>query len=102
MTQEEINDKFIKENHCEKYLERDVSGFNPDVSCEVQTTTSFCIDEKRNPTGVADDLVCVTIYDSDEEEELDGASILLSRKETLSLIEKLAKAASLLRDEYTD
>lgn len=46
MTQEEINDKFIKENHCEKYLERDVSGFNPDVSCEVQTTTSFCIDEK--------------------------------------------------------
>lgn len=55
-----------------------------------------------NPTGVADDLVCVTIYDSDEEEELDGASILLSRKETLSLIEKLAKAASLLRDEYTD
>jgi hypothetical protein len=102
MTQEEINDKFIKENHCEKYLARDVSGFNPDVSYEVQTTTVFCVDEKRNPTEVADDLVCVTIYDSDEDEELDGASILLSRKETLSLIEKLAKAASLLRREHTD
>lgn len=72
------------------------------MSYEVQTTTGFCIDEKRNPTEVADDLVCVTIYDSGENEELDGASILLSRKETLSLIEKLAKAASLLRKEYTD
>lgn len=102
MTQEEINDKFIKENHCEKYLARDVSGFNPDASYEVQTTTGFCVDEKRNPTEVVDDLVCVTIYDSDENEELDGASILLSRKGTLSLIEKLAKAASLLRKEYTD
>lgn len=102
MTQEEINDKFIKENHCEKYLARDVSGFNPDASYEVQTTTGFCVDEKRSPTEVVDDLVCVTIYDSDENEELDGASILLSRKETLSLIEKLAKAASLLRKEYTD
>lgn len=101
MTQEEINAKFIKENHCEKYLARDVSGFNTDVSYEVQTATGFYIDEKRNPTEVADDLVCVTIYD--ENEELDGASILLlSRKETLSLIEKLAKAASLLRKEYTD
>ena len=47
MTQEEINDKFIKENHCEKYLARDVSKFNPDVSYEVQTTTGFCVDEKR-------------------------------------------------------
>ncbi len=102
MTQEEINDKFIKENHCEKYLARDVSKFNPDVSCEVLTTTGFCVDEKKNPTEVGDDLVCVTIYDSDENEELDGASILLSRKETLSLIEKLAKAASLLRKEHTD
>lgn len=102
MTQEEINDKFIKENHCEKYLARDVSGFNPDVSYEVQTATGFFVDEKRNPTEVADDLVCVTIHDSDENEELDGALILLSRKETLSLIDKLAKAASLLRDEYTD
>ena len=100
MTQEEINAKFIKENNCEKYLARDVSGFNPDVSYEVQTATGFCIDEKMNPTEVADDLVCVTIYD--ENEELDGTSILLSRKETLSLIEKLAKAASLLRKEYTD
>lgn len=102
MTQEEINDKFIKENHCEKYLARDVSEFNPDVSYEVQTTTGFCVDEKKNPTEVADDLVCVIIYNSDENEELDGASILLSRKETLSLIEKLAKAASLLRKEHTD
>ena len=101
MTQEEINNKFTKENHCEKYLAGDVSGFDPAVSYEVQTTTGFCVDEKKNPTEVADDLVCVTIYD--ENEELDGASILLlSRKETLSLIEKLAKAASLLRKEYTD
>lgn len=102
MTQEEINDKFTKENHCEKYLVRDVSGFDPGVSYQVQTTTGFCVDEKGNPTEVADDLVCVTIYDSDENEEPDGATILLSRKETLSLIEKLAKAASLLRKEYTD
>lgn len=102
MTQEEINDKFIKENHCEKYLARDVLKFNPDVSYEVLTTTGFCVDEKKNPTEVGDDLVCVTIYDSDENEELDGASILLSRKETLSLIEKLEKAASLLRKEHTD
>lgn len=102
MTQEEINDKFTKENHCEKYLVRDVSGFNPGVSYQVQTTTGFCVDEKGNPTEVADDLVCVTIYDSDGNEEPDGATILLSRKETLSLIEKLAKAASLLRKEYTD
>ena len=58
--------------------------------------------KKNNPTEVADDLVCVTIHDSDENDELDGALILLSRKETLSLIEKLAKAASLLRKEYTD
>ena len=58
--------------------------------------------KKNNPTEVADDLVCVTIHDSDENEELDGALILLSRKGTLSLIEKLAKAASLLRKEYTD
>ena len=100
MTQEEINAKFINEKHCEKYLARDVSGVNPDVSYEVQTATGFFVDEKRNPTEVADDLVCVTIYD--ENEELDGALILLSRKETLSLIEKLAKAASLLRKEYTD
>lgn len=102
MTQEEINDKFTKENHCDKYLAGDVSGFDPAVSYEVQTTTGFCGDEKRNPTEVADDLVCVTIYDSNENEELDGTSILLSRKETLSLIEKLAKAASFLRKEYTD
>ena len=102
MTQEEINDKFIKENHCEKYIARDVSVFNPDVSYEVQTATGFCVDEKNNPTEVADDLVCVTIHDSDENEELDGALILLIRKGTLSLIEKLAKAASLLRKEYTD
>ena len=102
MTQEEINNKFTKENHCEKYLAGDVSGCDPAVSYEVQTTTAFCIDEKKNPTEVADDLVCVTIYDSNENEELDGTSILLSRKETLSLIEKLAKAAGLLRKEYTD
>lgn len=101
MTQEEINDKFIKENHCEKYLERDTSRFDG-VEYQVQTTTSFSADENKNPTKITEDLVCVTIYDSDEEEELDGTSILLSRKETLSLIEKLAKAASLLRDEYTD
>ena len=72
------------------------------MSYEVQTATGFCIDEKMNPTEVADDLVCVTIHDSDENEELDVALILLSRKGTLSLIEKLAKAASLLRKEYTD
>ena len=101
MTQEEINDKFIKENHCEKYLERDTSRFDG-VEYQVQTTTSFSADENKNPTKVTEDLVCVTIYDSDENEELDGASILLSRKETLSLIEKWAKAASLLRKEYTD
>ena len=47
MTQEEINDKFIKENHCEKYIARDVSVFNPDVSYEVQTATGFCVDEKK-------------------------------------------------------
>lgn len=102
MTQEEINNKFTKENHCEKYLVRDVSEFNPGVSYQVQTTTGFCVDEKSNPTEVTGDFVCVTIYDSDENEELGGASILLSRKETLSLIEKLAKAAILLRKEYTD
>lgn len=102
MTQEEINNKFTKENHCEKYLAGDVSRLDPAVSYEVQTTTAFCVDEKKNPTEVADDLVCVTIYDSNENEELDGTSILLSRKETLSLIEKLAKAAGLLRKEYTD
>lgn len=101
MTQEEINDKFIKENHCQKYLEKCVSGFDGTES-RVQTVTSFSADESKNPTKIADDLVCVTIYDSDEEEDLDGVSILLSRKETLSLIEKLAKAASLLRREYTD
>ena len=47
MTQEEINAKFINENHCEKYLARDVSGVNPDVSYEVQTATGFCVDEKK-------------------------------------------------------
>lgn len=86
MTQEEINDKFIKENHCEKYLARDVSEFNPDVSYEVQTTTGFCVDEKKNPTEVADDLVCVTIYDSDENEELDGTCDASIDLESLSLI----------------
>ena len=101
MTQEEINDKFIKENHCEKYLERCVSDFNG-TEYQVQTVTSFSAEEGKNLTKIAEDLVCVTIYDSDEEEGLDGVSILLSRKETLSLIEKLAKAASLLRREYTD
>lgn len=101
MTQEEINDKFIKENHCEKYLERDASRIDG-TEYQVQTVTSFSADESKNPTKIAEDLVCVTIYDSDEEENLDGVSILLSRKETLSLIEKLAKAASLLRKEYTD
>ena len=36
MTQEEINDKFIKENHCEKYLERDASRFDG-TEYQVQT-----------------------------------------------------------------
>lgn len=62
MTQEEINNKFTKENHCEKYLVRDVSEFNPGVSYQVQTTTGFCVDEKSNPTEVTGDFVCVTIY----------------------------------------
>ena len=102
MTQEEINDKVIKENNCEKYIPRALSVVNPDVSYEVQTATGCWVAAQNNPTEVADDLVCVTIHDSDENEELDGALILLSRKGTLSLIEKLAKAASLLRKEYTD
>lgn len=101
MTQEEINDKFIKENRCEKYLARDTSRFDG-VEYQVHTTTSFSADENKNPTKIAEDLVCVTIYDSDEDEELDGTSIFLSRKETISLIEKLKKDASLLRKEYTD
>lgn len=100
MTQEEINDKFSKENHCGKYLKKCVSRYDG-REIQVQTVTSFSADESKNPTKIAEDLVCVTIYDSDEE-DLDGVSILLSRKETLSLIEKLTKAASLLRREYTD
>ena len=71
MTQEEINDKFIKENHCEKYIARDVSVFNPDVSYEGQTAPGFCVDEKNNPTEVEDDLVRVTIHVSVKNVELD-------------------------------
>lgn len=46
MTQEEINDKFIKENHCEKYLERDASRFDG-TEYQVQTVTSFSADDNK-------------------------------------------------------
>lgn len=104
MTQEEINDKFRKENHCEQYLVNGCSEFN-EAEYEVSTITTFGVDEKMNLTNIGNDYVCLEIFDNDDM-ELDGddrlsTHIMLSRKGALSLIAKLSKAAGLLRDRYT-
>lgn len=104
MTQEEINDKFRKENHCKQYLVNGCSEFN-EAEYEVSTVTTFTVDEKMNPTQVADDYVCLEIFDNDdmglEGEDRPSTHIMLSRKGVLSIVEKLTKAAGLLRDKYT-
>jgi len=104
MTQEEINDKFRKDNHCEQYLVNGCSEFN-EAEYEVSTITTFTVDEKMNPTKVGNDYVCLEIFDNDdmdlEDEDRPSTHIMLSRKGTLELIVKLSKAAGLLRDRYT-
>lgn len=103
MTQEEVNDKFRKENHCEQYLVNGCSEFN-EAEYQVSTVTAFSVDEKMNPVSISEDLVCLEIFDNDSDEEGDdrlATHIMLSRKGVLSLITKLSKAAELLRDKYT-
>lgn len=104
MTQEEINDKFRKENYCEQCLVGGCSEFN-EAEYEVSTVTTFCVDENMNPTQVANDYVCLEIFDNNdvdlEEEDRPSTHIMLSRKGVMGLIEKLSKAANLLRDRYT-
>lgn len=104
MTQEKLNDKFRKENHCEQYLVDGCSEFN-EAEYEVSTITTFAVDEEMNPMYVSGDFVCLEIFDNDDM-ELEGddrpsVHIMLSRKGVMSLIEKLSKAACLLRDRYT-
>ncbi len=104
MTQEEINDKFRKENHCKQYLVNGCSEFN-EAEYEVSIVTTVTVDEKMNPIQVADDYVCLKIFDNDdmdlEGEDRPSTHIMLSRKGVLSIVEKLTKAAGLLRDKYT-
>ena len=70
MTQEEVNDKFRKENHCEQYLVNGCSEFN-EAEYQVSTVTTFSVDEKLNPVSVSVDLVCLEIFDNDSDEEVE-------------------------------
>lgn len=45
MTQEEVNDKFRKENHCEQYLVNGCSEFN-EAEYQVSTVTTFSVERK--------------------------------------------------------
>ena len=104
MTKEEVNDKFRKENYCEQYLIGGCSEFN-EAEYEVSTVTTFNVDDNMNTTQVANDYVCLEIFDNDdmdlEGEDRPSTHIMLSRKGVMELIGKLSKAANLLRDRYT-
>ena len=99
-----MNDKFRKENYCGQYLVGGCSEFN-EAEYEVSTVTTFDVDEEMNPTQVANDYVCLEIFDNDdmelEGEDRPSTHIMLSRKGVMKLMEKLTKAANLLRDRYT-
>ena len=66
-----------------------------DVQVQVETSTMFSVDEDGNPVKATEDVVTVSMYDNANEGEF---FLQLNKQHALKLIEAIAKAASLLRD----
>lgn len=66
-----------------------------DVQVQVETSTMFSVDEDGNPVKATEDVVAVSMYDNANEGEF---FMQLNKQHALKLIEAIAKAASLLRD----
>lgn len=65
------------------------------VYAYVETSTLFSADKDGNPQKATEDIVAINMYDSASGDEF---LMQLNKQQALKLIEAIAKAASLLRD----